>query len=144
MKGLVELGQEIPQAGEETCGSVRCSGAGVTEGGAQPAPTGLPEEARCCSEVARARGNGGVFLMECLLRARRCARPVHSPAGSSLSTYCMPGSMQGARDSRVNKNSIPAPPEPAGGGPDGKTAPLLWLPRWLARCLQAVFELRPT
>lgn len=47
-------------------------------------------------------------LMECLLRARHCARPVHSPADSLLSTYCMPGSMQGARDSRVNKHSIPA------------------------------------
>lgn len=50
------------------------------------------------------------FLTEWLLRARHCARPVHSPADSSLSTSCMPGSMQGARDSRVNKNSIPALP----------------------------------
>lgn len=49
--------------------------------------------------------------MACLLRARRCARPVHSPADSLLSTYCMPGSVQGARDSRVNElngNSTPA------------------------------------
>lgn len=47
-------------------------------------------------------------FMDCLLRARHCARPVHSAADSLLSTYCMPGSVQGARDSRVNKNSIPA------------------------------------
>lgn len=30
------------------------------------------------------------FLVEYLLRARHCARPVHSPADSSLSTYCAP------------------------------------------------------
>lgn len=112
------------------------------EDGAQPAQEG--------SGGSSLLGCGGcplemaVFLMECLLRARRCARPVHSPADSSLSTYCMPGSMQGARDSRVNKNSIPALPEPVGGWPDGKAASLLWLPQWLTLCLQAVFELRQT
>lgn len=112
------------------------------EDGAQPAPGGFWR--RPVVRMWHVPMEMVAFLMECLLRARHRARPVHSPADSSLSTYYMPGSMQGARDSRVNKNSIPALSEPVGSWPDGKAASLPWLPQWLTWCLQAVFELRQT
>lgn len=93
----------------------------MTQDGAQPAPKGSSEDGS--DRLWLVHTKTVVVLMACLLRARHCARPVHSPADSLLSTYCMPGRQQaGCQGFHGEWIKCKQYPCSAGGGPDGKAA----------------------